>query len=234
MILTIGPGGCGFTFLNWTIRYLRGDTVIDYYGRVIDNPIVGHVAHGYQKTHANHITSADKIPLLDTVSEDEVVFIVVDQPRTIEKLAPYLKNKRIVFNPTGYEQQVFTRLITSQNGGTSYYNNFLDTLKVDKSLAIECLHDYSKKLYVDLTSLYSSSFVIQYNDVFEELDQHIVDIFDYLELEIVPDRFDKWKPIYNTYRNNNRQIVFESAYTPHQKLPVLKKIIEWKNSLFQM
>ena len=67
----LGPGGCGGTFLDWTLQYLSGQThtwhiFCDYrteQSRIIDqecvplvdNPIQGRTAHGHKKTHPDDL-----------------------------------------------------------------------------------------------------------------------------------------------------------------------------------
>ena len=62
----LGPGGCGGTFLDWSIQFLSGSTenlvVIPdrnnreifqqtYIQSISANPLKGATAHGYKKTH---------------------------------------------------------------------------------------------------------------------------------------------------------------------------------------
>lgn len=67
----LGSGGCGGTFLNWSIQYLAGKTThlvipvkdgnksffsTPYEQAVPDNPLIGTTAHKFSKTHPNEIS----------------------------------------------------------------------------------------------------------------------------------------------------------------------------------
>ena len=78
MILTIGPGGSGLTFLNWSIIYLRGDnsyTLLNGQSiEVVDNPVLEtRTAHGMIK---DHISSTVDLLMLDLANTQSVVYVV--------------------------------------------------------------------------------------------------------------------------------------------------------------
>ena len=81
MILTIGTGGSGLTFLNWSIIYLRGDNSYTFLnkevGDVTNNPLLtNRTAHGQKK---DHIQSTADLKKLHLATDQSVVYIVPSQ-----------------------------------------------------------------------------------------------------------------------------------------------------------
>ena len=98
MILTIGPGGCGFTFLNWTISFLRGDasyqTLDENQHQIEFNPLSGETAHRYNK---DHIWSNDAIESLNSATDNSIIYMVPNSHSDFEYLLS-LSGKKIIFD----------------------------------------------------------------------------------------------------------------------------------------
>jgi hypothetical protein len=81
-------------------------------------------------------------------------------------------------------------------------------------------------------------FNINYIDVFQNLDQRIYDIFNYLELPITTDRVSNWLMIYNKYRSVNQNFLSTFLSNPVEidnniQMKIFKEIVAWKNGSFQ-
>ena len=90
----LGSSGCGGTFLNWSLHYLRGDThawVVPYEQtdrsiinnckivEIGDNPLKGTTAHNYQKTHPNNGSLNQVIDIFKSLPADKLyTFYYVD------------------------------------------------------------------------------------------------------------------------------------------------------------
>ena len=113
MILTIGPGGCGFSFLNWSIAFLRGDTTYTKLDGtiipILDNPLLGKTAHNNIKDHLSPqldrkiLNQSTNQSIIYVVPEDHTDFMsILEQP-----------GKKIIFDNTRYCQEQITRHYTT-------------------------------------------------------------------------------------------------------------------------
>jgi hypothetical protein len=80
-------------------------------------------------------------------------------------------------------------------------------------------------------------YMVDYTEMFENLDQHIYKLFDYLEISINLDRLDKWREIYQVYKEKNSQNFYEKFLNnqpviKNQQTAILKEILLWKNGSF--
>lgn len=90
----LGSGGCGGTFLDWSLHYLRGDThtwVVPcnhtnrsiYYNpqqfEIIHNPLKGTTAHNHQRAHPNNESLNPVIDIFKSLPADQLyTFYYVD------------------------------------------------------------------------------------------------------------------------------------------------------------
>jgi hypothetical protein len=75
---------------------------------------------------------------------------------------------------------------------------------------------------------------IDYNDMFQDLDQKIYQIFKYLDLSIYQKRVENWLVVYQKWKSVNKDYLSLFLETPiampnNKKLQILKDIIKWKN-----
>lgn len=237
MILTIGPGGCGFTFLNWSITYLRGDEVyVSLTNKtycVTEDPLHSNgTAHNQQK---DHITSITELPLLDQATEQSVVYVVPTHQSDIKELLP-LPGKKIIFDTNLHSDKLMARtccvvpntpFIQLIKQLSTKYNK-----QIVKQILIESNQFFTK--YYQIDPAYKDCIKVDYDDIFENLDQRIFDIFTYLELQIVPHRLTNWQTIYQQYRSTNKNWLKTFLNEPVSvdnatKTKIIKELIQWKN-----
>jgi hypothetical protein len=95
----------------------------------------------------------------------------------------------------------------------------------------------SNKFFTDyyrLPNTYQDYISIDYNDMFQDLDQKIYQIFKYLDLSIYQKRVENWFLIYQKWKSVNKDYLSQFLETPiaipnNKKLQILKDIIKWKN-----
>jgi hypothetical protein len=242
MILTIGPGGSGLTFLNWSIVYLRGDnfyTTLDKNTlEVVDNPIVENgTADRYKKDHIQQTVDLKK---LHQANNQSVVYVVPTCQSDLEYILQF-NSKKIIFNPTVCSKELLARMyytVPNANPILELVNNLshVHDLPSVKQVLIEsnkCFTDYYK-----VPDTYQDYISIDYNNIFQDLDQKIYQIFNYLNLSISQKRVANWLVIYQKWKSVNKDYLSQFLETPiaipnSKKLQILKDIIKWKNGQYR-
>ena len=240
MILTIGPGGSGLTFLNWSIVYLRGDNFYTLLNkkitRVIDNPILNTTAHGYQK---DHLCSTENLIKLHLATKQSVIYIVPTHQNDLEYILQF-EGKKIIFNSCKSSTELLARMCC--NIPDCSINKLIEDLSVkyDKQIIKQVLIDCNKFFtnYYCVPKNYSYYFNVDYSDIFQNFDQKIYEIFEYLELTLCQDRINNWLSVYNEYRSLNQNFLslFLDKHVEidnNKKMKIFKDIIKWKNDVNQ-
>lgn len=237
MILTIGTGGAGLTFLNWSIIFLRGDityTTIDKLStQMVDiNPLRGSTAHNFRK---DHIQSSNNLCRLTTGTEKSVIYVTLTSQEDFDYISQF-KCKKIVFDCGSRNKELFVRMLAQVP--CKKISDLVDKLesKFGIDAAKQTLLDNSKMFthYYTIPATGDEYFIISYDDIFENLDQQISKLFLFLGETIDQSRFDKWLTIYKTYRDLNSNALPEFSVglsdVPYSvRLQVLKEILQWKN-----
>lgn len=240
MILIIGPGGTGLTFLSWTILFLKGDTVYRTLDKkIVDiniDPLIGKVAHGFDK---DHIKNPNHISKLDQAHSGSVIYFVPNHQRDLDAAVAFDCSK-IVFDCQDHAPEVFTRMMTCliTTGPILLFREL--SAKYGENVVRSALLEFQQfftKYYTIPDS--EQIFKISYRDVFVELDQRIGDIFKFLNLSIDPERLDKWLTIYHDYKQRNRDIHSDYlkstvAVDPAVKIQILKEVIKWTNGQYHL
>jgi hypothetical protein len=210
MILTIGPGGSGLTFLNWSIVFLRGDityTTIDQRStQIVDiNPLQGSTAHHF---HKDHIQSSNNLCHLATGTEKSVIYVTPSNQKDFDYISQF-KCKKIVFDCGNRNKELFVRMVTQMP--CRKIPDLIDKLasKFGIDAAKQTLLDRSKMFthYYTIPSAGDEYFIISYDDIFENLDQQIGKLFLFLGETIDQSSFDKWLSIYKTYQDLNSNLL---------------------------
>ena len=241
MILTIGPGGCGFTFLNWSIAYLRGDSY--YYTlngvktQVDINPLTGRTAHRFGKDHLN--PNADR-SILSTASANSIIYIVPGDDSDFKSLIA-MPDKKIIFNTTKFcQKQLARHYITVPDSPfvsiTSELGPKYGILQIKKVL-LDLANNFFLRYY-NLPVNTSKYYIVDYQDMFGDLDIKILDIFKFLNLTIDATRHQSWQEIYKNYKLLNNDIL--TNFTKDidnvdltNGTQILKELINWKNGSYQ-
>lgn len=241
MILTIGPGGCGFTFLNWSIAYLRGDmhytTLNGTTSQVNITPIYNHnTAHNFKKDHVRSTADLSKLQLAHTNS---IIYTVPTCQADLDYVLS-IDCKKIIFNVDNAGADLMARMCTTipNNGYMKFIMSVSDHYPEQhvKQVMIESNKFFTR--YYTVPAGYLDYCTVTYQDMFKFLDCRIQNIFKYLKLNIDPDRYNNWLPIYYQYQQANQNILneFLGSIVPvdnTEKIKIIKEIIKWKNGLFQ-
>ena len=239
MILTIGPGGCGFTFLNWSIAYLRGDnyyyTLSNHKIQVDINPINKYTAHNFKK---DHLTPTDDRAILVLASKKSIIYMIPKDDIDFKSLIN-LPGKKIIFDPSKFCPEQLTRHYTTvPHSPFSYIVEQLGK-KYDVKQVKKVLLDLSKNFFLDYYRIPNSidAVVIDYQDMFNNLDNKIVEIFNFLNVPINSDRWQLWNNIYQDYKLLNTDLLSnfldDINIDSSNNIQILKEIINWKIGLYQ-
>ena len=100
----LGPGGCGGTFLDWSLHYLAGNETnillnyqkdnrsvinIKSIEKIVSNPINGTTAHRHLKTHPNSESLPTVIKLFSESPSGLHTFYFVDDMKVEQKQTYY-------------------------------------------------------------------------------------------------------------------------------------------------
>jgi hypothetical protein len=237
MILTIGPGGCGFTFLNWSISFLRGDisykTLDGTFVPVDINPINGNTAHRFQKDHL--IVRYSNINF-NSATEQSIIYLVPFDKLSFDSVLT-LPGKKIVFDNRVYKLEWLVRAYTCIPNNP--YAELINKLSVTYNIndVKQVVHD-SVKFFIGYYQIPDDQYTLNYNDIFLNLDNKILEVLNFVDVSVDQDRLTKWKPIYDQYRASNYKLTQQidatiSNGSSATKLKILKEIIQWKNGLYQ-
>lgn len=240
MILTISPGGSGFTFLCWSICFLRGDlnyrTLNGEEWPVTCNPLDGETAHKFTKDHIQCVDDHGKLFL---ASDKSVIFFVPSHQKDFEFINQF-RCKKILFDCQNHNKEFFARMHNTVPDCLSLYllQNLSQRYDTDiiKQVLLESNHFFTK--YYQIPDPSHEYYIINFEQMFQNLDTVIFDIFEFLDLKIDQNRWSHWQNIYTTYRQQNQnhltQFLNKSVLVDSTtKAKILKEIIDWKNGSFQ-
>lgn len=242
MILTIGPAGCGFTFLNWTISFLRGDCnyqTLDGVAHEIEyNPLIGDTAHGYKKDHLYDVYSID---FLKSATNNSIIYMVPNSQNNFEYLLS-LPGKKIVFDSSQNGRMLLARsimCIPKNSDPPSVEIIYRLYAKYDSELVRHVLLDCYKFFvqYYTIPQNTNNLYIINYDDIFSRLPSLITNLFDYLEIQISKSRWDHWNQVYNQYHQQNQkdfcaEFLQSSNKNNTNKKEIFMEILKWRNGLY--
>lgn len=239
MILTIGPGGCGFTFLNWSISYIRGDVVYqNLNGKIFPvtkNPLQDSTAHKFNKDHLRIIDSRSE--LLKNYNDKSIIYVVPGNCNDFEHILSW-PGKKIIFDNQSDTRDVLAR--ACQTVPNDLYMELIQNLSkiYPRDQVIDVLLDMSKK-FIQYYNMPNGYLTLSYKQMFETLDMHILDILEYLELEVNFKRLEHWQNVYQQYKENNRDFI-QRLYGDIEKIgntykmQILKEILQWRHGQFHI
>lgn len=238
MLLTIGPGGCGFTFLNWSISFLRGDsfyqTLDGVQHKIPTNPLLGSIAHNYTK---DQLRIEDSKSLFAQATENSIIYATPGDQKDFEYLLA-LPGKKIIFDTSNCSKILLARAIVNIPKSNSPYSKLIEQLSKEHSRALvqEVLLECHKLFmqYYKLPLGQEQVYTVDYTVLFDQLDQEITKIFKYLEIQLDSTRLDSWQKVYFQYKQlNQRDYYTELVPCPSTnnagKNQILKEILKWNN-----
>jgi len=241
MILTIGPGGCGFTFLNWSITYLTGadeyKTLDNHVVPVDINPIEGSIAHKFSK---DHIQSFDDWHKLKTASQKSIVYLTPTHQQDIDNLIDY-DCKKIIFQYGNNRQEYFARLclVVPPCELLDMFDNLYNAYGVEnvRQTLLDNVDMFTD--YYFIPENFKNYQFIYYKDLFQNLDTTIKSIFNFLDFEIDQQRYICWKPIYFQWKNANQGFLTKFLDKPVEvdkttKSLIIKELFKWRLSKWKV
>lgn len=244
MILTIGPGGCGFTFLNWTISYLRGDASYNCLDGTISpvdiNPLDGATAHKFQKDHLK-IENSKKI--LDLATDLSIVYLVPGSDKDFEN-SLLLPGKKIIFDPSVNQQELLARSYMVVPFTSESIKVYVDRLSeiynpfTVRRVFLDCARFFTQYYTLPDQNKYHY-YKISHPDLFQQLDLRLDGLFQFLKIQLDHSRLPRWKEIYQIYKNQN--IDFTSQFLgdtlgsvdPVERKLIFEDLIKWKNERYR-
>lgn len=232
----LGPGGCGATFLDWTLHYLSGQSSTwqiecDPSNRsnilkqccvpLADYPLIKRTAHAHAKTHPDSQSIHTVISLFeDRTDFDLHSFYFVDsmqQGRTQTEynqiIARYPNVRFITYNFTDSDIDI---VFCFQHEKIPALVNSVTTLSIWDRRELMSLH-YPKEIQgqttVEVIQQHPNNFVINFSTMLKTLDTSIEDLFQYVGLTLDKTRLDTWKKIYAEWQENNSLNFFDELDT---------------------
>lgn len=243
MILTIGPGGCGFTFLNWTISYLRGDvfyTGLDGQQRLVDIDILdGRTAHNFKKDHLKIENSKE---VLTHGSDRSIVYLTPGSQQDFLDLLKF-SGKKVIFDNSVNAKELLARSCLTMPPCEENIMVFVDQISekhgtVARQVFLECAHFFVQ--YYQLPSqLEHRHFPINYLDMFQHLESRLPNLFEFLEISVDQSRIENWKQIYQIYRARNVDLVEQflgsqpGMIDAGVKKSIFKDILQWRHGHYR-
>jgi hypothetical protein len=212
----VGPGGEGGTFLDWSLHYLLGDSIINII--LVDrtkNNIIGTLkyiirmnpitkegnAHKHLKTHPTEATIQECVNLFKTLNFNNKLhtMYVVPNGKSYHEFESYqLLTRHIVTTTTGlkfihmyYPDNLLEDLIHRIHTKIPGISSNLDDIRS----RVFCEANHKNKI-IDDPNVYS----LNINDMFYKLDTEIHKIFSWLNLSIQENKYDNWLATYKKWQ----------------------------------
>lgn len=232
----LGPGGCGGTFLDWSIQFLSGQkenllvrldptrssvksTLMQ---QVMENPLIDSTAHAYQKTHPNNQSLPGIIDIFSTSEYPLNTFYYVDDMRPDQThttynsiVETYPAIKFISYNFTVDQiDLIFCLQYEKINVAPQRYNTQIGMNAQTPGELREILSLYYPKCIQGQTlneQLVDAEnlHLVNFADVWTRLDIAIFDIFDFLGLTVDKSRYSQWLNVYRTWVEKNKNNFFD-------------------------
>lgn len=235
----LGPGGCGGTFLDWTIQYLSGQTHTWFVAcgapdrshivkqLAIDlttNPLTNVNAHGHYKTHPNRHSVDSVIDAFNKHPEFKLSsFYFVDllaptdtQTNYNDLILRYPDVKFITYNFSESDVDLIfclqhekrTQLMELALNKKKFSNSDVEFQHMQiwdqrELLSLYYPEEIRGQTIVEIVKPAANNFSINFVDAIENLDVLVNDIFKYIGVEIVQERFEHWLQIYNNWKQYN-------------------------------
>mgnify|MGYP003348973823 CR=1 FL=1 len=239
MILVIGPGGAGLSFITWSIIFLRGDlTYLNLEHQLVSvnsNPLINQVAHDFDK---DHIRGIDSIPDLESAHDKTVVFFVPEHQKDLDQIVD-IDCKKIIFDSRCYGPQLLARMIAClpTGGAKLLFENL--RAKYDQNKVKTVLSELHRHFTGYYQMPQDKMFLpITYNNIFDNLDQYIFTVFEHCRLNMNMERYQHWLKIYHEYRARNQNIYQDFVadlieVDRNTRLSIAKDVVKWINGTYR-
>lgn len=228
---SMGPAGCGGTFLDWTLHFLSGSEknwvvecdlrfqrsaiAREYSQTIITSPIENATAHKHLKTHPNHNSVQAVIESFDRQQFALNSFyytniVSTDSPTYTSIVESYPGIKFIAFDFSPDDINMIFCLQYEKVPMVA--DRFLQMIKQQHSKMStweqrEILSiSYPKIIQpqvVEKISTTSNVIHISFNEMLLGLDVKILEIFNFLKLSIDEQKWDHWNSVYRIWQQKN-------------------------------
>jgi hypothetical protein len=228
----LGPGGCGGTFLDWSIHFLRGDIkhytvscggghrskIVDQgYTPICSNPLTGTNAHGHQKTHPNNDSLGMVIEIFSRLSQSDLhTFYYVDSMRSDQTQTTHNKiiatYRQCLFLTYQFQPSDIDKIYCYQVEKDPAQCNMYDQFKSWSDLPIWDQREILSLYYpnciqgqttAEIIKNQNNNFCINFSDILTCLDLVMLDILDFLSVKLAQDRWCAWTQVYQQWKTKN-------------------------------
>lgn len=234
----LGPGGCGGTFLDWSIQFIAGSTenlvakcneknrnVIEHVQaqQIVDNPLNGSSAHIHQKTHPNNdsLTAVLDIFLSNNYPLNTFYYVdsmLPDQTHTnynsIIKTHPTVKFISYNFSRKHLDLIFclqYEKISVAPQNFNNQIGNSLSNLSIgERREMLSLFYPRCIKGQILNEQIEDSDnlYRINFDDVWGKLDIVMINIFKFLGLGINESRYSEWIKIYQIWLTKNKNNFF--------------------------
>lgn len=234
MILLIGPGGCGFSFLAWSMVFLRGSHSYQKLDgsivQVPDSPITSkNNAHGFDRDHLIDIGGIDLQSIIDTAS-DQVVYVVPYDQDSMDRMVR-LRCKKLFFSGIGYHKQILSRMLTKIKTKSELIKQLETRWSVEQYMPV--LMTQARRVIPRLPNDLSDSMVIDYETMFLHLENTIEDLMRWCGLGVQSCRMAAWRQVYRQWQISNCHDVsislqkFDKNLDPAEAKDIARFLYTW-------
>lgn len=209
MTLLIGPGGCGFSFLTWSLIYLRGsDSYQKLNGDLVPVPpcpldALG-TAHKFDRDHfVVYSNGSNSLEILD-YSESTVVYVIPYNQQQADQLAK-TPHRKIFFCGSGNEKQIIVRILTKLKTKSSMVKALAERWSLDEYGPVLLKH--AKRMIPQVPGNLENAVTIDYTTMFRSLDSQIPDVARWCGCTLNQDRLTAWKQIYMQWSADTEQSI---------------------------
>lgn len=234
----LGPGGCGGTFLDWSIQFLsgskenfvvevgnpnRGTLNTTLIQSVTQNPLQGSTAHVHRKTHPNNCSLPIVIDKFLTSEYPINTFYYVDDMapsqtctdyNTIVKTYPDVKFISYNFSRKHIDS-IFCLQYEKIPGAEQRFNtqvrkslSNLSTGELREILSLFYPKCIEGQILNEQLDDAYNLYTIDYDDVWATLNTVMFDIFDFLQQPMDQTRYSQWADVYYTWQEKNKTNFF--------------------------
>jgi len=231
----LGPGGCGGTFLDWSLHYLNGDIthwVAEYdppnrskISRLTEhtvpkNPLLESTAHGHVRTHPDNESLSVVLDTFETLPKDYLhTFYYVDDMTAMQSSTTYNSiiddNKNILFLTYNFSDSDIDKIFCFQYEKiplcVSGFKKAIQSDSVWEKRELLSLYypDCIRGQTVNETRMpHQNSFLIEFDEFLNSGPSVIKHTFNFLNMKLDEERFAHWTTIYHEWKQNNNLSFF--------------------------
>jgi hypothetical protein len=197
MIILIGYGGCGFTFLDWTLAFLSNRDCVP-------NPVT---------TNNNaHLHAVDHFDTAWQERTAERTYWVPPGQAELSQAIKHLGTRRvIVLTRPNYQERLFLlSRLEQQMPHLNWYSMYSKSLAhVQDQSAVEAVFQQVIHRFVDYLDFdqVPAHYRISVEQIFLHLDKHIERLMHHVGLNLDQNKLDAWLGVYQQWQQGNPWVI---------------------------